>query len=270
MPAKPQPIYTPANCNPAYQLNWSLAVFWKTKAPESEWLDALEAALEKDNIHLLEHHFRQPSTSQFLLSTRPDAVPQDVIRLLKGRLQHLVRSQCPKAFRRNYGMYSVGTAKQDVVDRYVASQLGHHRMADPRVQEKLERFQYHAPDVDLVTPRHSSHGEFIYNLHLVLVNDERWTEIRDSVLAETCEALPRISRKKGHLLSRAAVLADHVHLTLGAGLGESPEAIALCYLNNLAFVQDMRLVFQFGYYVGTFGTYDLGAIRQALNRNGRP
>lgn len=270
MPPKPQPIYTSANCNPAYQLNWSLAAFWKTAVPESEWLDSLQADLDKDNIHLLEHHFRQPATSQFLLSTRPDAAPQDVIRLVKGRLQHIVRSRCPKAFRRNYGMYSVGTAKRDVVDRYVASQLGHHRMADQRLQKKLEGSEYHAPDVNLATPRRSSHGEFIYNLHLVLVNDGRWMEIRDKVLAGTYEALPRISKKKGHLLSRAAVLADHVHLTLGAGLGVSPEEIALCYLNNLASVQDMRPVFQFGYYVGTFGTYDLGAIRQALDRNGRP
>jgi hypothetical protein len=74
----------------------------------------------------------------------------------------------------------------------------------------------------------------------------------------------RAAHLKGHRLSRAAILPDHVHLLLGCNLTESPEEVALGYLNNLAFAQDMQRVYQLGYYVGTAGEYDLGAVRRNL------
>ncbi len=39
-----------------------------------------------------------------------------------------------------------------------------------------------------------------------------------------------VIRKTGSV----AILTDHVHLTIGCGLNESPEEVALSYLNNLA------------------------------------
>jgi hypothetical protein len=51
---------------------------------------------------------------------------------------------------------------------------------------------------------------------------------------------------------------------MGCGLNESPEEAALSYLNNLAHVEGMRPVYQYGYYVGTFGEYDLNAVRRRL------
>ena len=45
-------------------------------------------------------------------------------------------------------------------------------------------------------------------------------------------------------------------------VAESPEEIALAYMNNLAFAHGMRPVYQFGYYVGTFGEYDMAAVRR--------
>ena len=73
-----------------------------------------------------------------------------------------------------------------------------------------------------------------------------------------------VAKKHGHALSRAALLADHLHLALGGNIRLSPEEIALSYLNNLAFANDMQPFIQHGYFGGTFGEYDLGAIRQAL------
>ena len=55
-----------------------------------------------------------------------------------------------------------------------------------------------------------------------------------------------------------------VHLVLGCQPTESPLEVALGYLNNLAYVQEMRRVYQYGFYVGTVGEYDLGAIRRSL------
>ena len=261
----PAPLYTADNCSAAYQLKWSLSVFWRTAPPrELEWLDSLKAATEADGVRILEHRFKSDNVSQFLVSTRPDSAPPQIVRSLKGRLQYLVREQLHKAFRRNYSIHSVGSANLTAVEGYVASQLEHHRMADQRVQLRLAKYQIHCPEADLSLAMRGSHGEYHYNLHVVLVHVERWTEVRDDVLTAIREMVLKSSRAKGHRLARAGILADHVHLLLGCNLAESPQDVALGYLNNLAYAQGMRPVYQYGFYVGTVGQYDLGAIRGNL------
>ena len=51
-------------------------------------------------------------------------------------------------------------------------------MADQRVHVRLEQFQIFRPEVDLSQPRRTSHREYWYNLHIVIVNDER-SGVRD-------------------------------------------------------------------------------------------
>lgn len=259
------PIYTTENCRAAYQLNWSLSVFWSTPGPTADqWLDPLRSSTERDGVRVLEHRFKSPDISQFLLSTRPEIVPTEVIRSVKGRLQHLIRDRVPKAFRRNYSIHSIGTASLATVADYVGSQLEHHTTSDVRAQSMLETFQIQNLDVDLSRPQRSSHGEFRYNLHLVLVHDGRWNEVRETAIAAVREMIVNAARAKGHRLARAGILADHVHLLVGCDLSEPPQDVALAYLNNLAFAQGMRRVYQFGYFVGTVGEYDLGAVRGHL------
>jgi REP element-mobilizing transposase RayT len=63
------------------------------------------------------------------------------VQRIKGRLQYAVRDRFPKAWKGNYGIRSVGHVTRETVENYVASQLGHHQMADPRIQDRLQRFQ---------------------------------------------------------------------------------------------------------------------------------
>lgn len=260
-----QPIYTPQNCNnPAYQLNWSLAVFWNTQPPpQTQWLDALREAVEPDGVNLLEHRLTESNASQFLLSTRPETSPPAAVRSVKGRLQYLVRDKLPKAFQRNYSLWSVGTVNAKVIEQYIDDQTRHHPMADPRVQRHLESLSIDGGDV-LDTPRTSGHAQFCYNLHLVFVSRNRDLEIRPRVLEARRAMLLAAAQKKGHLLGKGQIVADHLHLTLGCQLTESPQEVALGYLNNLAYAEAMKPVFQFGYYAGTFSRYDLDAVRQKL------
>lgn len=260
-------LYNPTTCSIAYQLNWSLSVFCRSPIPqEKEWLELLCNATEPEGVRILEHRRKRLCVHQFLLSTKPEVSPSQVIRSVKGRLQHLVRAKVPKAFQRNYWMQSVGSAKRDVVEAYVSSQLHHHQASDDRVQESLERFQYMDRLVDLSLPRHSGHGLFIHNLQVVIVNwgrcentcEEVFTTIRDTAIS--------VSRERGHLLSRIGLFTDHIHLTLGCGVNEAPIDVGVAYLNALAEAQGGS-VYQNGFYVGTFGDYDLGAIRTALSRN---
>jgi REP element-mobilizing transposase RayT len=85
-------------------------------------------------------------------------------------------------------------------------------------------------------------------------------EIRYDVMDRLLATVELAASKHGHRLSRAAILPDHIHLTLGCEVSESPEDVVLGYLNNCAYVQDMKPIYKFGYYVGTFGEYDRGAV----------
>ena len=261
----PERIYTPELCKPSFQLYWTLSIFWRgTPIPSDHWLEDLKPLTEKDGVRILEYRLKDDAASQFLLSTRPEVSASGAIRSVKGRLQHRIRDQVPKAFRENYSIKSVGSAKMDAVQQYLDSQLEHHRMADPKVQERLAQYQIEHPEVDLAAPRRSAHGKFICNLHLVLVHEGRWREIRDDRLTKTRDMIDRVASRKGHLLSKARILADHIHMTLGCDVKESPMDVALGYMNNIAFVHGMRPIFQFGFCVKTFGEYDLGAIRGNL------
>ena len=133
-----QPLYTPDNTKPAYELNWGLTVFWRTTpVPDSLWLAALQQATEPDGVRIIKHQLTTGDASQFFVSTKPHVAPQELIRSVKGRLQHEIGSRVPKALQRNYCLRGIGAATREVVERYVADQLGHHRMADPNVQQRL-------------------------------------------------------------------------------------------------------------------------------------
>src|SRR5262245_30215220 len=99
-----EPIYTPASCKAAYQLDWSSSLFWHDLPGDAPWFADLQRACEPDGLRLLQHEFRPPSTSQFLVSSQPHVPPQLLAQRVKGRLQHLVRHAMPSAFRRNYAL----------------------------------------------------------------------------------------------------------------------------------------------------------------------
>ena len=166
--------------------------------------------------------------------------------------------QCPKAFRRNYGLRSIGSATREIVEQYVRTQVAHHPMADARVQEILRSVQIDVPSVNLSEPRHSAHGLYWYNLQVCFINDGRCMEIRPEPLRRVREMIVKSAAKHAHLLSAGGIVADHIHLTLGCNVEESPGEVALSYMNNLAYACEMKRVFAFGFYVGTFGEYDLG------------
>jgi REP element-mobilizing transposase RayT len=140
------------------------------------------------------------------------------------------------------------------------SQIQHHPMAEPRVQAVFERWQICDPQVDLARPRQAGTGIFWYNLHVVFVRTQRCREVEESRIQTENRIIQGVSDKCGYLLSRAGIVADHVHLTVGCPPEQSPAEIALRYMNYIAFSYGMKRVFQFGYYVGTFGEYDLGVI----------
>jgi hypothetical protein len=155
----PEPVYTAANCPIAYQLHWSLTLFAKQAWPEKEgWWQPLREAVEPDGVRLLEVQLREQAVGQFFVSTKPEVSPAEVVRSVKGRLQHLVRDAIPQLWRRHYSIASVGDANNNVLQEYVGRQVQHHPMADRRAVDRLSQAQFHDPLVDLAAPRASAHG----------------------------------------------------------------------------------------------------------------
>ena len=71
-----------------------------------------------------------------------------------------------------------------------------------------------------------------------------------------------IARKKGYAISTRSVMPDQLHLALRANIEQSPEKIALAMMNNLAYAFGQNPIWQSSYYAGTFGEYDMDAVRR--------
>lgn len=253
-------LYLSNSTTAAWQLDWSLTVFWRSSPMTDDWLNDLREALEPDGIRLLEHRFSQLDRSLFWLSSVPSVKPVELVQRVKGRLQYLVRSRWPKALRRNYDLHSIGSTRRDKTEQYVASQLSHHFPDDPDQRAALFDLQVVNPEVDLGQPRFTAHARYRCNLHLVFVHEDRWRQTQSVMHQQVRAMIRRAALAKGHLLSRLGLLPDHLHLVLGFSPDESPQDVALSYMNNIAYVYGMKSVLQPSYFVGTIGEYDLGAL----------
>jgi len=68
-------------------------------------------------------------------------------------------------------------------------------------------------------------------------------------------------------LSRIGLLSNHLHILVGPAVDDSPNEVALAFLNNMAYAQGMKPLFRFSFFAGTFGEYDRGAIWNAMERD---
>jgi REP element-mobilizing transposase RayT len=265
----PEPLYTAANCRVAYQLHWSLTVFPAQPWPEKDsWWQPLQQAVEPDGVRLLDFHASE-TAGQFFISSKPEASPAQIVRSVKGRLQFLFRGAVSQFWRRHYSITSVGNAKNDVLQEYVGRQVERHPMADPRVVELLAQAQFHDPGVDLGALRASAHGRFTHSLHLVIENTDHLCDTRREWLYESRSMLIAACRKKGWHLSRLGLVGNHLHVLVGCDVADTPRDVALSLMNNLAYAHDMKPVYEFSFYVGTFGPYDHDAIRRRLTPAGQ-
>lgn len=267
----PEPLYTAGHCRIAYQLHWSLTLFATQAWPEKDsWWQPLQQAVEPDGVRLLEFRSSEPATGQLFVSCKPEAAPAQLVRSVKGRLQYLFRDAIPQFWRRHYSITSVGDANNDVLQGYVARQVQHHPMADPRTTERLLQAQFHDPTVDLAALRASAHGRFTHSLQVVLENEGHGCDTRQEFLAASRAMVIGVCRKKSWLLSRLGMVANHLHLLLGCDVADAPRDVALSLMNNLAFAQGMKRIYEHSFYVGTFGSYDHGAIRRKLGKDQLP
>lgn len=118
--------------------------------------------------------------------------------------------------------------------------------------------------VRLDEPTATATGRYWYNLHVVLVTDQRLRFTDEGSLRKIGRMCDTVARKKRYQVSRRSVMPDHLHLALRADIEHSPQDVALAFMNNIAFAFGQKAVFRPSYYVGTFGEYDMGAVRRVL------
>lgn len=262
--SKPVPIYNVENTNFAFQLLWSVAVFWKHRGPGDAWLPELKTQCESAGLRILQHRLTENSSSLFLASTRPTETGGEVVRGIKGRLQTLVRSDRPNALRRNYELHSVGSTTRGKTEAYVAGQLKHHDVDAESIRNtNLDDLQFVNPEVDLSKVRFTSHGRFVCNLHIGLRFSESVMPLSTKDLEDVRSVVRRTADQHGWQLSRLGLLKDHLHLVVGTTTTDAPATVALAFLNNIAWAFGMKPVLWKSCYVGTVGEYSVGAVQDS-------
>jgi REP element-mobilizing transposase RayT len=222
----------------------------------------LQERWEADGLRLLEQRFR-PEMIQLTFSVKPQVSPVFFAARVKGRLQHAYRAaERPTRFSRKVAVRTIGDNHRAEVEAYIKGQVAKEPFADARFQAFLQQFTVCFPAVDLAAPTETQSGRYWYNLHLVLVSQGRCRYHDATHLAMLRDQSQRIAAKKGHRISTLSAMPDHLHLALRGNIEDSPETIALSLLNNLAYAMGQKPVWEFGYYVGSFGEYDMNAVRE--------
>jgi REP element-mobilizing transposase RayT len=217
---------------------------------------------EGDGLRLLEFRWL-PDKLQVLFSTTPEVSPVFLAARAKGRLDHAIRKAgLTMPLSRKVSVRAVGDNTRRDVEAYIESQVEAAGFVDERFSQSLDELQVVRNQVDLAQPLESSHGRYWYNLHLVLVTEGRRRIVDIAALRALHDAFLRIVAKKQHVLSRLAVMPDHVHAALRPQIEETPLNVVFAYQNNLAHMLGARRMWQDGYYVGTFGEYTTDVVRQ--------
>jgi REP element-mobilizing transposase RayT len=251
--------------DPAYELRYS-CTGWPTCPPlpvNTSILTDLKPLWEGDGMRLLEYHWSEEMV-QLTFSARPDVSPVVLAGRAKGRLQHALRKTTPdfSGFSRKVSVNAVGHNCREDVEAYIASQVDVACFADPSFNDLLKEFTTICQDIDLSIPTESLHGRYWYNLHLVLVTAERHRIVDRRRLATLHDYSFRVAEKRGHKISRISLMPDHLHAALRGNIEQSPQEIALSFQNNLAYVMGQLRLWTATFYVGSFGEYDMWAIRR--------
>lgn len=246
-------IYTRDNCLFAYQLHWKLWADWRFKVYDLSRIETLPKLTEPQGVRILEHQFTKPGVSAFKVSSIPVLSPQGMADRVRTNLQNLIRDQIPRALRKHYHLRSIGSSSRQVIEDYVATELDFDEQASKDVQDGLRWYQIVQFNVDLSQPERRLQATYWYNLHIVLEIEKGREELRGTYLRRIHDTILEVSRNHQYRLSRAAILPDHVDLTLGCPIEAAPSDVALSYMNNIATLYNKQPIFRLGAYVGTFG-----------------
>lgn len=260
------PIYTPDRIHsPAYHLRYAWFGWPSSRTfppqPDSAFFAKLDELWEADGIRWLEMTW-SPQQIQLTCSVKPTVSPILFTARMKGRLQHALRhAKCATPFSRKIAFRTIGENRRPQVEAYIARQVSKEGFVDDRFADFMSEFTVENKERSLGEPTETASGRYWYNIHLVLVTDSRM-RMTDRVSLDKMNRMAAIiAEKKGHFLSIRSVMPDHIHIAMRGNIESSPEDIALGFMNNFAFAFGQNAIFRPSYYVGSFGEYDMGAVR---------
>jgi len=191
----------------------------------------------------------------------PQVSPVFLAARAKGRLQHALRlAGLPCDFSRKTAVRSVGNNRIDDVKEYIRGQADKEGCADSGFRAALKRLTVEDPSVDLAAPTESRSGRYWYNLHLVLVVEQRYRIADMGRIEAIRDQALQTAHEQGHAVSVLSLVPDHLHVALRGAIENSPEQVALSFRNDTARAVGAA-VWSYGYYTGTFGSYNMDAIR---------
>lgn len=267
MAATLSPLYSPKTLEkPSFHLRFTWTG-WPTAGeefppqPSEEFFNELNKVWRSDGIRFLEPAWASHQI-QLTCSVLPTVSPIFFTSRVKGRLQHALRTaNRPVQFSRKVGFRAIGDNSREEVEAYIAKQVTKERFVDPRFVELLDQFTVQYPNVHLQEPVATASGRYWYNVHVVLVTESRMRFTDEASLAQLSALCDAIAAKKGYRVSARSVMPDHIHIALGGDIEQSPQEIALAFMNNTAYGFGQKNIWRPSYYVGSFSEYDMGAVR---------
>jgi len=259
------PIYTPKNTRAVHLLHYDWTGWLKDQAAFPATLsDAIKNCRDlwaSDGMKLEKRESRLGQL-QLMFNVIPQLSPSLFVQRVKGRLSHALRKAgTPVQFRVKKGFRSLGKNTREIVQAYIAKQSRKSDYVDPRFRKRLEQFHVDNRAVALKEASATGHGRYWYNLHLVLVvQDRRFPMERNDTFLKARNTILAIAKKKGYAIAELFVMPDHIHVALRGNIEHSPQDIALAFLNNLSYVFGYNRVWNEEYYVGTFGEYRLDQV----------
>jgi REP element-mobilizing transposase RayT len=258
------PIYTPESAHVVHALRYDWSVWLREGRfpPETKAaIEACRASWSSDGLELDAFHIRDDMI-QCLFIVQPIVSPSFCAMRAKGRLQHAMRKAgAPVVFRRNVSIRTLGENTRDVVAGYLAGQVGKSDYADPRWKEFLGRFTFAEGATLLNEPEATGHGRYWYNLHVVIVvQDRRYPIAQKESFVKIREICPQIAAENGYELAEVSIMPDHIHMALRGNIEHSPMEIGLLFQNDLSYALGYNRTWSYEIYVGTFSEYDVRSI----------
>lgn len=237
----------------------------------------LDTICQENGYHLLEHEV-EPLFVRALLSLRPEHVPSEVAQRLKGVLSRRLKQEHPAAFgsvsegklwSEGYFCRTVGKARRDVVERYIAGQPEHHGYTS----EALRRMRYRFEDSPV------SPGPVDLCYHVVLETQHHAALFVPEVTDHLAAFLRERVKQEGCVVSRATFLADHVHLSVPAPPKIPPRSVVETIMmsgwqwmtehcQGGLKLEDAWDVWEQSAYVGTLGEVTTDHVRNYLRVGG--
>ena len=262
---QPTPIYTEASVRPVHALRYDWTGWLREKRPFPELTRSVVEQLSplwRDDGMALESANVQGDRVQCLFVAAPALSPVACARRAKGRLQQALRQAGVRvSFSRRVSLRTLGVNTSQTVAGYIGGQASRSDYADPRFKQFLREQTIVDPSVQLAEPARGAHGRYWYNLHLVLVVQDRdYPVTRRENFGRLRDGCQRIATKKGYGIAALSIMPDHIHAALKGATGQSPLDIGLAFLNNLAWLMGYNRVWSEEFYVGTFSEYRVGAV----------